>query len=222
MTMMLRACVRPACAGSRSLHTLPPLDYDIAKGLAPVITPTALDLHYNKHHAAYVANTNRLVEGTKFAGKDLVAVIRESYGDNAPIFNNAAQVWNHSFFWKCMTPRENSGAPSEDLLKEIKLNWESFDGFKAKFSDHAKGLFGSGWTWLVDNNGNLEIVNTSNAGTPLVNGPKVVPILCLDIWEHSYYVDHQNRRPEYIEKWWNVVNWQYVSQNLAESRKQSK
>mmetsp|Transcript_20452 Transcript_20452/g.28236 ORF Transcript_20452/g.28236 Transcript_20452/m.28236 type:complete len:225 (-) Transcript_20452:53-727(-) len=203
---------------SRSIFTQPPLQYDVAKGLAPIITPLALDLHYNKHHATYVANANRLVEGTKFEGKDLVTVVRESYGDSAPIFNNTAQIWNHSFFFDCMAPVGETGGPSEGLLKEINLHFETLEKFQTKFSEHAKGLFGSGWTWLVDNDGHLEIMNTSNAGTPLTNPKNLVPLLALDVWEHSYYVDYHNRRPEYIENWWKIVNWTFVSEQLAQAR----
>jgi Fe-Mn family superoxide dismutase len=212
---------RPACAAAskRTVFTLPVLDYEIAKGLAPVITPQALDLHYNKHHAAYIGNANRLVQGTKFENKDLVTVIRESYGDNVPIFNNTAQIWNHSFFWKCMTPRDSAVEPPAELKKQLEQHFGSVENFRTKFSDHAKALFGSGWTWLVDNDGHLEIINTSNANTPLTSGPKVKPLLTLDIWEHSYYVDHQNRRPEYIEKWWECVNWEFVNKQLEESRR---
>mmetsp|Transcript_11560 Transcript_11560/g.32459 ORF Transcript_11560/g.32459 Transcript_11560/m.32459 type:complete len:226 (+) Transcript_11560:85-762(+) len=202
----------------RTVFTLPVLNYDIAKGLAPVITPAALDLHYNKHHATYVANANRLVEGTKYEGKDLERVVRESYGDNVPVFNNTAQIWNHSFFWDCMSPNGSASPPPADLEKALATQFGSVEEFQAKFSDHAKALFGSGWTWLVDNDGKLEIQNKSNANTPITSDGKVTPLLTLDVWEHSYYVDHQNRRPEYIEKWWKVVNWEFVASQLAKSR----
>eukprot|EP01104_Vermistella_antarctica_P017422 TRINITY_DN6170_c0_g1_i1.p2 TRINITY_DN6170_c0_g1~~TRINITY_DN6170_c0_g1_i1.p2 ORF type:complete len:161 (+),score=35.81 TRINITY_DN6170_c0_g1_i1:222-704(+) len=137
--------------------------------------------------------------------------IRSTANDRskAAEFNNLAQVWNHSFFWQCMSPNGGSTAPSEELVERINLHFDSVDNFKKEFSNNATALFGSGWTWLVDRNGHLEIMNTSNAGSPL--GADCVPLLTLDVWEHSYYLDHQNRRPEYIEKWWSAVNWDWVS-----------
>jgi len=194
----------------RNLFELPPLKYPLDKGLAPVISPKALDLHYNKHHNTYVNNANRLVTGTEYENQKLVDVIKATAKarSQAVIFNNAAQIYNHTFFWDSMTP--GGSEPSENLKQLLAKHFGSFDKFKEQFSHNATAVFGSGWTWLVDNNGHLEIANTFNAGTPLTFEGEQNPLLTLDVWEHSYYVDHENRRPEYIKNWWSVVDWKSV------------
>jgi len=187
---------------------LPELPFDKAT-LAPIISEETLDYHWGKHHAAYVNNLNNLVPGTEFEGLGLEDIIKKSQGG---IFNNAAQVWNHTFFWDCLSPN-GGGAPSGDVLAAIEKSFGSFDEFKTKFSTAAATLFGAGWTWLTKNaEGSLEIVQTSNAGTPLTTDKK--PILTLDVWEHAYYIDYRNARPQFIEKFWDIVNWDNVNKLL--------
>jgi Fe-Mn family superoxide dismutase len=184
---------------------LPKLAWE-ANALEPVISSRTIEFHYGKHHQAYVNNLNSLIEGTDFENMGLEEIIRKSEG---AIFNNAAQVWNHTFYFNCFTPGGN-GLPSEDLLDAIHENWESFDRFKKEFSAAAVSVFGSGWAWLVkDKEGNLSIVKESNAGTPVVKG--LEPLLVFDVWEHAYYLDYQNRRADYVEALWNIVDWEAVS-----------
>ncbi len=187
---------------------LPPLPYD--KGaLAPHISEETLDFHYGKHHATYVTKLNGLVEGTEFAGQSLEEVVKSSSGG---VFNNAAQVWNHTFYWNCLSPN-GGGQPTGDLADAINIKWGSFDDFKAEFTNSAINNFGSGWTWLVKNaDGSLDIVNTSNAACPLTDDQ--TPILTVDVWEHAYYVDYRNARPKYMEAFWALVNWQFADQNF--------
>lgn len=180
--------------------------------LEPFMSRETLEYHYGKHHQTYVNNLNALTEGTPFAEKSLEEVVRSSEGG---VFNNAAQVWNHAFFWQSMKP-QGGGLPSGALLAAIEAAWGSFDAFKKAFSDAAAGNFGSGWTWLVKKaDGSLAIVNTSNAGTPLtMEGVK--PLLTIDVWEHAYYVDHRNARPKFIEAYFsNLVNWAFAEANFA-------
>ena len=184
---------------------LPKLAWE-ANALEPVISSRTIEFHYGKHHQAYVNNLNSLIEGTDFENMGLEEIIRKSEG---AIFNNAAQVWNHTFYFNCFTPGGN-GLPSEDLLDAIHENWESFDRFKKEFFAAAVSVFGSGWAWLVkDKEGNLSIVKESNAGTPVVKG--LEPLLVFDVWEHAYYLDYQNRRADYVEALWNIVDWEAVS-----------
>lgn len=184
---------------------LPKLAWE-ANALEPAISSRTIEFHHGKHHQAYVNNLNSLIEGTDFENMGLEDIIRKSEG---AIFNNAAQVWNHTFYFNCFTPGGN-GLPSEDLLDAIHKNWDSFDRFKKEFSAAAVSVFGSGWAWLVkDKEGNLSIVKESNAGTPVVKG--LEPLLVFDVWEHAYYLDYQNRRADYVEALWNIIDWEAVS-----------
>jgi Fe-Mn family superoxide dismutase len=187
---------------------LPELPFD-KSSLAPVISEETLDFHWGKHHAAYVNNLNNLVPGTEFEGLTLEDIIRKSQGG---VFNNAAQIWNHTFFWDCLSPN-GGGTPTGKTLDLINTNFGSVEDFKTKFSAAATTLFGAGWAWLVlTPEGKLEIVQTSNAGTPLTSENK--PLLTLDVWEHAYYIDYRNARPKFIEKFWDVVNWNNIEKNI--------
>mgnify|MGYP001273311412 FL=1 len=188
--------------------SLPPLPYEM-NALEPHISSETLEFHYGKHHQTYVNNLNGLVEGTDNASKSLEEIIMSSDGG---LFNNAAQVWNHTFYWNCMGPN-GGGNPTGSAADAINQAFGSFDNFKDQFSKSAATNFGSGWTWLVKNSsGSVEIQNTSNAGCPMTSGNKAV--LTIDVWEHAYYVDKRNARPAYIESWWNLVNWDYVNSQL--------
>lgn len=187
---------------------LPPLPYDRA-ALEPHISAETLDYHHGKHHKAYVDNLNKMVEGTEFAGMDLVEVVRKSQGG---IFNNAAQTWNHTFFWNCMSPT-GGGAPTGALAEAINKAFGDFETFKQQFTDTAIKTFGSGWAWLVQRpDGALALVSTSNANTPLTS--EDTPLLTCDVWEHAYYIDYRNARPKFVEAFWNVVNWDFVASNM--------
>ncbi|MDX9782219.1 MAG: superoxide dismutase [Bacteroidales bacterium] len=184
---------------------LPKLAWDNGD-MEPVISARTIEFHYGKHHQAYVNNLNSLIVGTQFESMGLEEIIKKSEG---AIFNNAAQVWNHTFYFNCFTPG-GSELPSEELLEAILRKWESFDHFKKDFSTAAATVFGSGWAWLVkDENGELVILKESNAGTPLIKG--LEPLLVFDVWEHAYYLDYQNRRADYIEALWKIVDWEAVS-----------
>ena len=191
-------------------HTLPPLPYPM-DALAPAISAETLEYHYGKHHQAYVTNLNNLIKGTEFENMSLEEIIMKSSGG---IFNNAAQVWNHTFYWNCMAPNAG-GAPSGALADAINAKWGSFDNFKAEFSKSAVGNFGSGWTWLVKKpDGSVDIVNTSNAGTPLTTSDKA--LLTIDVWEHAYYIDYRNARPKFVETFLaSLANWDFAAKNLA-------
>jgi len=190
-------------------YELPPLPY-AKDALEPTISAETLEYHYGKHHQTYVTNLNNLVPGTEFEGKSLEEIITKASGG---IFNNAAQVWNHTFYWNCMTPNAK-GTPEGDLAAAIDSTFGSFDEFKETFSKSAATNFGSGWTWLVKNaDGSIAIVNTSNAGCPLTDGQK--PLLTVDVWEHAYYIDFRNARPKYLEAFWRLVNWDFVAENFA-------
>lgn len=183
---------------------LPNLPYAI-DALAPHISKETLEYHYGKHHKAYVDNLNKLVDGTPDAKKSLEDLIKNSKGG---IFNNAAQVWNHTFYWNCLTPK-GGGEPSGQLANAIAKTFKSFATFKEEFSKTAATTFGSGWAWLVKNgDGKLEIVSTSNAGNPITDNKK--PLLTCDVWEHAYYIDYRNARPKYIENFWNLINWKFA------------
>lgn len=184
---------------------LPKLPYEVS-ALNPSISDRTIEFHYGKHHQAYVNNLNNLIQGTKFADADLETIIREAEG---PIFNNAAQVWNHTFYFFQFSPKPCT-LPKGELAKAIDRQFGSFEKFKEEFAKASVGLFGSGWTWLVKNDdGSLDIVQESNAGTPLRKGKK--PILTCDVWEHAYYLDYQNRRPDYVTNFWNILDWDVIS-----------
>ena len=190
-------------------HTLPPLPYAL-DGLSPYISKETLEYHYGKHHQTYVTNLNNLIKGTEFESLGLEDIVKKSTGG---IFNNAAQVWNHTFYWNSMKPN-GGGTPTGALAQAIDAKWGSFDQFKEEFTKCAIGTFGSGWAWLVQkSDGSLDLVSTSNAATPLTGDAK--PLLTCDVWEHAYYIDTRNARPKYLENFWNLVNWEFASQNLA-------
>ncbi|MCF6235298.1 MAG: superoxide dismutase [Fe] [Gammaproteobacteria bacterium] len=189
-------------------HKLPELPYAM-NALAPTISQETLEYHYGKHHKAYVTNLNNLIKGTEFENASLEEIIKKSSGG---LFNNAAQVWNHTFYWNSLSPN-GGGKPSGTLADAINAEFGSFEAFKEKFSTSAATNFGSGWTWLVKNqSGSLEIVNTSNAGCPLTDDK--IPLLTCDVWEHAYYIDYRNVRPKYIEAFWSLVNWDFVASNF--------
>ena len=191
-------------------HTLPDLPF-AKDALEPHISAETFEYHHDKHHAAYVTNLNNLVPGTEFEDKSLEEIVTSAPAGG--IFNNAAQVWNHTFYFNCMGPN-GGGEPSGALGDAIAATFGSFADFKEKFSTSAVTNFGSGWTWLVKNSdGGLEIVNTANAGCPLTAG--LTPLLTIDVWEHAYYVDKRNARPAYVESFWNVINWDFVAGNYA-------
>ncbi|MBF0272499.1 MAG: superoxide dismutase [Fe] [Magnetococcales bacterium] len=188
---------------------LPPLPY-AQNALEPHISAETLDFHHGKHHQTYVTNLNKLIEGTDNQSKSLEEIIKGSSGG---LFNNAAQVWNHTFYWNCLSPN-GGGAPTGALADAINAKFGSFEAFKEKFTATAIGTFGSGWAWLVKNgDGSLDLVSTSNAGTPMTEGKTA--LLTCDVWEHAYYVDFRNARPKYVEAFWNLVNWEFVAQNFA-------
>ena len=190
-------------------HELPALPF-AQDALAPVISAETLDYHYGKHHNAYVTNLNNLVPGTEFENSSLEEIILKASGG---VFNNAAQVWNHTFYWNCLSPN-GGGAPSGDLGAAIDAAFGSFDNFKAEFTKAAATNFGAGWTWLVKNaDGSLAIASTSNAGTPMTSGQTA--LLTVDVWEHAYYVDYRNARPKYLEEIWKIFNWDFVSEQFA-------
>ena len=187
---------------------LPELPYS-QDALAPHISAETLEYHYGKHHQAYVTNLNKLVEGTPNAEKSLEELIKTTEGG---IFNNAAQVWNHTFYWYCLSPK-GGGDPKGKIGDLIKSSFGSFQAFKEKFTDAALTQFGSGWAWLVKkSDGSLAIEKTANAGCPLTNSQK--PLLTCDVWEHAYYVDYRNARAKYVEAFWNLVNWDFVEKQL--------
>lgn len=187
---------------------LPALPYAM-DALSPHISKETLEYHYGKHHRAYVNNLNNLVPGTEFENMSLEDVMKKSSGG---IFNNAAQIWNHTFYWHSLSP-QGGGEPAGELGMAIKQYFGSFENFKTAFSKAATTLFGSGWAWLVKNNaGALEIVQTSNAGNPMLDGKK--PLLTCDVWEHAYYIDTRNDRAAYVNHFWNLVNWKFAADNF--------
>ena len=191
-------------------HTLPPLPYAM-DALAPHLSKETFEFHYGKHHQAYATNLNNLIKGTEFENAGLEDIIRKSAGG---IFNNSAQVWNHSFFWNSMKPN-GGGEPAGALAEAINRKWGSYAGFKEAFTKSATTNFGSGWTWLVNKpDGSVDIVNTANAGTPLTTADKA--LLTIDVWEHAYYIDFRNARPKFVETFLNhLVNWDFAARNFA-------
>ncbi len=195
-------------------YELPPLPYDY-NDLDPFITAKTLEFHHDKHHAAYVTNYNNLIKDTPYADQTIEEVIKATYGDasKAGIFNNGAQAWNHTFYWNGMK-KGGGGTPSGALADKITADFGSFDQFKDQFKTAATTQFGSGWAWLVLDNGTLKITKTSNADNPIAQGQ--TPLLTCDVWEHAYYLDYQNKRPDYVNDFLNsLVNWDFVAANLA-------
>jgi superoxide dismutase, Fe-Mn family len=189
-------------------HKLPQLPW-AKESLAPHISAETIDFHYGKHHATYVTNLNKLIPGTEFAELSLEDIIKKASGG---IFNNAAQVWNHTFYWNCLSPK-GGGEPTGALADAINKAFGSFATFKEKLNAAAVTQFGSGWAWLVKNaDGSLAIEQTSNAGTPIKDGKKA--LLTVDVWEHAYYIDYRNARASYVDAFWKLVNWDFASQNL--------
>ncbi len=189
-------------------HTLPALPYDM-DALSPHISKETLEFHYGKHHQTYVDKLNGMIGGSEFENASLEEIIKKAEGG---IFNNGAQVWNHTFYWNCLGPNAG-GEPSGALADAINAAFGSFAEFKEKFTASAVNNFGSGWTWLVKNaDGSLEIVNTSNAANPLRDGK--TPLMTCDVWEHAYYIDYRNARPKYMEAFWALVNWDFVAGNM--------
>ena len=192
-------------------HQLPALPFAKA-ALAPHMSAETFDYHYSKHHQAYVTNLNNLIKGTEYETLDLEAIVKKAPAGG--VYNNAAQVWNHTFFWNCLTPN-GGGAPKGALADAINAKWGSLDAFKTAFQTSAVGNFGSGWTWLVKKaDGSVDIVNMGAAGTPLTTGDRA--LLCVDVWEHAYYIDYRNLRPKFVETFLNnLVNWSFVEANFA-------
>ena len=192
-------------------HQLPQLPY-AKDALAPHMSAETFDYHYSKHHQAYVTNLNNLIKGTEYETLDLEAIVKKAPAGG--VYNNAAQVWNHTFFWNCLTPN-GGGAPKGALAAAIDAKWGSLDAFKTAFQTSAVGNFGSGWTWLVKKaDGSVDIVNMGAAGTPLTTGDKA--LLCVDVWEHAYYIDYRNMRPKFVETYLaSLVNWSFAEANFA-------
>lgn len=191
---------------------LPSLPYKV-NALEPYISQETLEYHYGKHHRTYVDKLNKLIKGTTLEKRSLEEIIMQS---NGSIFNNAAQSWNHTFYWHCMSPkstRNEKPSSGSDLTLALKKQFGSLETFKAEFTHSANNHFGSGWTWLVqDKNGTLEVLNTVNAHNPMTEGKK--PLLTCDVWEHAYYIDNRNDRPKYVNNFWNIVNWDFVTKNF--------
>jgi len=188
-------------------HELPNLPYE-KNALEPYISAETLEYHYGKHHQAYVTNLNNLIAGTDFENSSLEEIVKNAQGG---LFNNAAQVWNHSFYWKSLDPN-GGGKPKNAVADAIVKSFGSFDNFKAQFSKNAVTNFGSGWTWLVKEGDELAIMNTNNADSALAHGKTA--LLTIDIWEHAYYIDYRNARPKYVDAYWNLVNWDFANRNL--------
>lgn len=189
---------------------LPPLPYE-KNALEPHISAETLEYHYGKHHNTYVTKLNGLIQGTEYEGKSLEDIVRTSSGG---VFNNAAQIWNHTFYWNSLSPN-GGGEPSGKLADAINAKWGSFAAFKDAFNEMAVNNFGSSWTWLVKKaDGSLDIVNTSNAGTPLTEDG-VTPLMTVDLWEHAYYIDYRNLRPKYMEGFWALINWDFAEKNFG-------
>jgi len=192
-------------------HELPKLPY-AENALEPHISAETLEFHHGKHHATYVSNLNKLIPGTEFENLSLEDIVKKAPAGG--VFNNAAQVWNHTFYWNSMSP-DGGGAPGGRLAAAIDRAFGGYDAFKEKFATAGATNFGSGWTWLVrKSDGSVDIVSTSNAGTPLTDS-KVTPLLTCDVWEHAYYIDYRNARPKYLDAFWNIVNWKFAESNYG-------
>ncbi len=197
-------------------YELPPLPFDYT-ALEPHVSKSTLEFHHDKHHAAYVNNYNNMVKGTDMESKSIEEVIKATYNDasKAGIFNNAAQAWNHTFYWNCIKP-SGGGQPSGELADKIAADFGSFDKFKEEFKAAAATQFGSGWAWLVLDKGTLKVTKTSNAENPLAMG--ITPLLTIDVWEHAYYLDYQNKRPDYIDTFISsLINWDFVAEQMKKA-----
>lgn len=197
---------------------LPPLPY-AKNALEPHISANTLDFHHGKHHNAYVTKTNELIDGTALASKDLEDIIKATFGDSSKttVFNNAAQVWNHTFFWNCMKPG-GGGAPTGDVASAIDSAFGSLDKFKEEFKNACTTQFGSGWGWLVADSSGVAVMKTPNAENPMAHGKQA--LLTCDVWEHAYYLDYQNRRPDFVQAFMdNLINWDFVAQQLAQAKR---
>jgi len=194
--------------------TLPELPYS-KSALAPHLSETTLDFHHGKHHSAYVVNVNKLIEGTDLTNETLENIIRKTFGDAAKVgtFNNAAQVWNHTFYWQSMKPN-GGGPPTGPIAQKIEADFGSYEKFAGELKNAGLTQFGSGWAWLILKNGRLEVMKTSNADTPIAHGLK--PVLTIDVWEHAYYLDYQNRRADYLDAFINsLINWDFANSCIA-------
>ncbi|MBO0351943.1 superoxide dismutase [Phormidium pseudopriestleyi FRX01] len=197
-------------------YELPPLPFDYT-ALEPHVSKSTLEFHHDKHHAAYVKKYNDMVKGTDMESKSIEEVIKATYNDSskAGIFNNAAQAWNHTFYWNCIKP-SGGGKPSGALADKIAADFGSFDKFKEEFANAAATQFGSGWAWLVLDKGTLKVAKTSNAENPIAMG--LTPLLTIDVWEHAYYLDYQNKRPDYIETFISsLINWDFVAEQMKKA-----
>ncbi|HXH32163.1 MAG TPA: Fe-Mn family superoxide dismutase [Bacteriovoracaceae bacterium] len=189
-------------------HKLPELPYP-KDALKPHISAETLEYHHGKHHKAYVTKLNELIKGTRYENMPLEEIVKTS---EAGIFNNSAQAWNHTFFWNCLSPK-GGGLPKGKIGEIITKKWGSYDKFKDEFSKAAIDTFGSGWTWLVQNKqGDVEIFTTANAETPMTSGLKA--LMTIDVWEHAYYIDYRNVRPDFVNAYWKLINWEFVNKNL--------
>jgi superoxide dismutase, Fe-Mn family len=209
-----KSIIQPKIFGGTMPFELPKLPY-AKDALAPHISENTMNFHYGKHHQAYVTNLNNLINGTDLAGKSLEEIIKISHADKtkAGIFNNSAQVWNHTFYWHSMKPN-GGGKPSGKVLSKIEEDFGSYENFVTEFKNAGATQFGSGWAWLVLDAGKLKVVKTGNAETPLTTAAK--PLMTMDVWEHAYYLDFQNARPTYIDTFLNhLVNWDFVAENLG-------
>lgn len=184
--------------------------------LEPSISMETLNFHHGKHHSNYVEKLNNLIRGTRFEQCSLEDIVRQA---NGPIFNNAAQIWNHNFYWCCLSGLQNSHKPTGELVKAIEISFGGFDQFLKSFTQEALDLFGSGWVWLVKDSERLRIFSLENAGTSLRGSSKLVPLLVCDVWEHAYYIDYRNDRAAYLENFWKIVNWKFISENFAKGNK---
>ena len=202
------------------MFTLPQLKYEYG-ALEPHIDAKTMEIHHTKHHQAYIDKLNKAIEGTEWEGKSVEEILANVSKLDRPVRNNAGGHWNHSFFWEILSPHStSSGQANGELLEAINKSFGSFDEFKTKFTESATGVFGSGWVWLVVQNGELKIVVTPLQDNPLMDDAKEkgTPVLGLDVWEHAYYLKYQNKRPDYISAFWNVVNWQEVSRRFNEAK----
>ncbi len=189
-------------------HELPELPYAL-DALEPFLSSETLDYHYNKHHAGYVKKLNNQVKDSEYEGMSLEQIIQKASPDDG-VFNNAAQIWNHTFYWNGMSP-EKSSEPEGELVKRIEASFGSIEKLKEEFISVAAGQFGSGWAWLIAEDGVIKVMSTSDADTPIRNDKK--PLLTCDVWEHAYYIDYRNDRGSYLEKFWDLINWQFVEEN---------